>query len=152
MNPHSYYNNLCDATSTTFPSIIATQELVVPKSIPITSLPAGFELENQTRLFRKSQTNKKNQQQNAVGWFEWFYLNSLATLAHFWWKGDAAHDAFELPKTCITQTMRKTTLKNNISVMIQLLSGSVDYMQVILEAGKREHDVNNAVLRWYSMV
>jgi len=28
----------------TFPSITETHELVVPRSIPITSLPAGFEL------------------------------------------------------------------------------------------------------------
>lgn len=36
----------------TFPSITATQELVVPKSIPITSFPTGLELDQQNNTKR----------------------------------------------------------------------------------------------------
>jgi len=42
-----HYYILQDARNMTFPSITATHEFVVPKSIPMTSFPAGFALKQE---------------------------------------------------------------------------------------------------------
>lgn len=74
----------------TFPSMTDTQELVVPKSIPITSPPAGLELiwekvkkisqvSNDKEKVKNKHPSKKNHQ----------YLKALGPTAHLLEKIDA---------------------------------------------------------------
>jgi len=44
----------------TFPSMTATHELVVPKSIPIISLPVGFELQKHMSFRKEAFKYKSN--------------------------------------------------------------------------------------------
>lgn len=68
----------------TFPSITETHEFVVPKSIPMTSFPTGFELKinkrtNKAHLSLSSETNGRGKDMRAAT----IYLKVLAKPAHF---------------------------------------------------------------------